>query len=414
MLLEFSCINHRSIKNKIVFSLLPGNDDSHKENLIEADDRSVLRSAVIYGANGSGKSSFITAVDFMRMLVLNSITHQPGTGIRQDAHKLSSLEDPTCYSMQFIADGVRFAYGFSLEKTLVSEEYLYYFPNGRQAMIFERDAENFKTGSKFKKTAFSTCTDVLKPNRLLLSCAANFCSIQEIDTAYKFFVDGLVTYNDPENWLRYSLYKMKENSSIKSSVVSFLQELGVGVRDIRISIEKGSFDPAALPPFLSDDFKNALMRQNIDAIQAFMVYDSFQTDLFNEESTGIRKLVGMLCPLLDIMESGKVLIFDEIETSLHESLIYELVKLFSSHSINRSAQLIFTTHDTSLLSLDLFRRDQIWFTEMKGEDRSTDMYSLAEIKNVRKAENYGRGYITGKYGAIPMLNLDFASLVGRL
>ena len=128
----------------------------------------------------------------------------------------------------------------------------------------------------------------------------------------------------------------------------------------------------------------------------------------------MKKLFSMICPLIDIMKNGKVLLCDELEANLHESLVYRLVKIFTTSAINKSAQLIFTTHETGLLSLDLFRRDQIWFTEMKGAVRSTDLYSLAEIKNVRKEENYGKGYISGKYGAIPMLNLDFASIVSKM
>jgi AAA15 family ATPase/GTPase len=94
--------------------------------------------------------------------------------------------------------------------------------------------------------------------------------------------------------------------------------------------------------------------------------------------------------------------------------VYELVKLFVNVKTDKFAQLIFTTHETGLLNLDLFRRDQIWFAEMKSSDRSTDLFSLAEIKNVRKEDNFGKGYITGKYGAIPMLNLDFANVVSNM
>ena len=101
-----------------------------------------------------------------------------------------------------------------------------------------------------------------------------------------------------------------------------------------------------------------------------------------------------------------MLICDEIETSLHESIVYKIFDFFKQNVISNEnyAQIISTTHDTSLLRLDLFRRDQIWFTELKKYERSTDLYSLAEIKNVRKDENIGKGYILGKYGAIPMLN----------
>ena len=132
-----------------------------------------------------------------------------------------------------------------------------------------------------------------------------------------------------------------------------------------------------------------------------------------EESTGVKKLFSMLCPLLDIIVNGKVLICDELESGLHESLVYGLVKFFVNIDTDKSPQLIFTTHETGLLNFDLFRRDQIWFSEMKSTDRSTDLYSLAEIRNVRKEEKFGKGYISGKYGAIPMLNLDFAKIISE-
>jgi len=147
---------------------------------------------------------------------------------------------------------------------------------------------------------------------------------------------------------------------------------------------------------------------------AKVIYDNFETDLMQEESTGIKKLFSILCPLIDIIVNGKVLICDELESSLHESLVYGLVKLFVSTDAEKFAQLIFTTHETGLLNFDLFRRDQIWFTELRKEERSTDLFSLAEIKNVRKEENFGKGYIAGKYGAIPMLNLNFADIVSKM
>ena len=114
------------------------------------------------------------------------------------------------------------------------------------------------------------------------------------------------------------------------------------------------------------------------------------------------------------MINGKVLICDELETNLHEALVLGLIKLFINVQTEEFAQIFFSTHDTSLLTLDLFRRDQIWFTELSTTDRSTKLYSLAEIKNVRKDESVGKGYIAGKYGAIPMLNIDFANIVANM
>ena len=415
MLLEFSCSNHRSIREEVFFSMIAGKDTAQEERTEEFDGVKVLKAAVMYGANGSGKSNFIDAVSFVKYQVLNSIKNQPGQGMRQTPHKLNGYEKESTYRIQFVTKGIRYVFGFSLKNMLVSEEYLYYFPNGRQTKIFERNVENFTAGSKFKGR-FNTCKDVLKPNRLLFSCSANFRSVEEVADAFHFFTDELIIYvpEIQDNWMNYSLYQMNTNEKVKSAVLTFLDELGTGVQDISVTIDQKQLENSQLPPFLSDEFKNMLLQEKVDAISAKVVYAEFETDLMMEESTGIRKLFSMLCPLIDIMINGKVLLCDELESSLHESLVYELVKLFVKARTEKFAQLIFTTHETGLLNLDLFRRDQIWFAEMKGSDRSTDLFSLAEIRNVRKEDNFGKGYITGKYGAIPMLNVDFANIVSNM
>lgn len=415
MLLEFFCSNHRSIRDKVIFSMIAGKDTTHEEKMEEAAGEKVLKSAVVYGANGAGKSNFIDAISFVKYLVTQSISNQPGQGIRQTPHKLDGFEKESTYRIQFITKGIRYVFGFSIKNMLVVEEYLYYFPNGRQTKIFERIGNDFTTGSKFRGK-FSTCKDVLKPNRLMLSCAANFSAVKEAEDAFHFFLDELVIYvpDNQDNWMNYSLYQMNTNEKMKNAVLKSLSELGTGIRDVQVTIDQKELESSQLPPFLSDEFKNMLLQQKVDAISAKVVYDGFETDLMTEESTGVRKLFGMLCPLIDIMMNGKVLICDELEASLHESLVYELVKLFVNVKTEKFAQLIFTTHETGLLNLDLFRRDQIWFAERKSSDRSTDLFSLAEIKNVRKEDNFGKGYIAGKYGAIPMLNLDFANVVSNM
>lgn len=412
MLLEFSCSNHRSIRDEILFSAIAGSDKTHAENIEKVADVEVLKSSVIYGANGSGKSNFIDAIAFVKNLVSNSINHQPGQGILQVPHKLEGYERKSNYKIQFVVDGIRYAFGFSLRNMLVVEEYLYYFPNGRQTKIFERDGEEYSAGRNFRNR-FNSCKDVLKPNRLMLSCAANFSSVDEVTAAYRFFNDELVIYNsgNQENWMNYSLHQMNTNEKVKATVLKFLDALGTGIKDIYVDIKKEDLDVSHLPPFLSDEFKKILLQEKIDAISAKVLYEGFETDLISEESTGIKKLFGILCPFIDIIANGKVLACDELESNLHESLLFGLVKQFVNTRGSKPAQLIFTTHETGLLNLDLFRRDQIWFTENKSADRSTDLFSLTEIRNVRKDENFGKGYIAGKYGAIPMLNLNFANVI---
>lgn len=214
--------------------------------------------------------------------------------------------------------------------------------------------------------------------------------------------------------MEYSLRQFYSKPKIKELALAFMRDIGIDIKDIKINIEESEVSQFAIPEFLSDEFKNKLLLEGIQKITAIVEYSAFQTDLLSEESTGIQKLFAFLCPFLDIVSKGKVLICDELETSLHESLVYLLLKSFMAIDKAIQPQIFFTTHDTSLLSLDLFRRDQIWFTELNNEDRSTELYSLAEIKNIRKDENYGKGYISGRYGAIPMLNDNLVSLLEEI
>ena len=406
MLLEFRCSNHKSIKEKVNFSMIAGSDTTSEELLKEFGNFRVLRTAVIYGANGSGKSNFISALSFMRDLVSNSINHQPGQGIFQARHKLSAREDPREYSIQFVRNNIRYAYGFSVKQNLIQEEYLYYFPKGRQVKIFERNGAEIRPGDRYKG-ALDVSVSVLKDNRLFLSCAANYSNVKEIEEAFMFFNTDLVVYN-PEinNWTEYSIELMQNNDMVKKVFVNILRALGTGAKDVKVKLEKVKLADLPQELKLPDALKNLLGTQEGNRIEAKVVYDQFEIDLMTEESSGVRRLFQMICPIIDILNNGKILICDELEASLHESVIFQIVQLFQHYQKDKFAQLIFSTHDTSLLDADLFRRDQVWFTQLNGE-RATDLYSLAEIRNVRKSENLEKGYVSGKYGAIPMLNKKF-------
>ncbi len=409
MILEFSCSNHKSIKDKVTFSAIASSDNTYAETLKEFSKYRVLRSAVIYGPNGSGKSNFLNALEFMRNLVCNSMKHQPGQGIFQAPHKLSSSMEPSEYSIQFVKEDVRYAYGFKIVKNLVEDEYLYYFPKGKQVKIFEREKMTIKPGDRYKGV-FDVSLSVLKENRLFLSCAANFTNLKEVEEAFLFFQTDIVCYNPQiNNWTEYSIQLMQQDEDVRQMFLKFLQELGTGIKDVRVKMEKIKVQPTDLPADMPDVLKNMLTMQDANKIDAKIVYDNFQTDLMLEESVGIKKLFEVICPIIDIIQNGKILICDEFEMGLHESIVHYIIETFHKAKQDKFAQLIFTTHDTSLLDTDIFRRDQIWFTQL-NEYRATDLYSLVEIKNVRKTENLEKGYVSGKYGAIPMLNQSFSDL----
>lgn len=405
MLLEFMCSNHRSIKEKVKFSMIAGSDNTSEELLKEFGSVRVLRTAVIYGANGSGKSNFISALSFMRALVSNSINYQPGQEIFQVPHKLCSSKAPSEYDIQFVRNDTRYAYGFSVVQNAIQDEYLYYFPKGRQVKIFERSAMEIKPGNRYRGS-FDVSLHILKENRLFLSCAANYSNIKEIEDAFLFFGKDIVVYH-PEfnNWTEYSIGLMQDNDMIKKDFIGILQALGTGVKDIKIKLEKVKLQDMQQELQLPEALKALLSSQEGNRVEAKIVYDKFEVDLA-EESNGVKRLFQMVCPMIDILTHGKILICDELESNLHESVISQIVQMFQHYQKDKFAQLVFSTHDTSLLDKALFRRDQVWFTQL-NEERATDLYSLIEIRNVRKTENLEKGYVLGKYGAIPMLNKAF-------
>ena len=238
MILQFSCSNHKSIKDRITFSTIASSDNTYDETLKSFSNIRVLRSAVIYGANGSGKSNFISALEFMRNLVSESIKYQPGQGIFQAPHKLNPADTPSVYDIQFVKDGIRYAYGFSIVRNAVQEEYLYYFPKGRQAKIFERKAMEIKPGDKYKNV-FGVSIGILKENRLFLLCAANYTNIKEIENAFLFFTEDIVIYNPQvNNWTEYSIQLMQQSEEIKKGFVEILQALGTGIKDVKVRLEK--------------------------------------------------------------------------------------------------------------------------------------------------------------------------------
>ena len=197
-------------------------------------------------------------------------------------------------------------------------------------------------------------------NRLFLSCAANYTNTKEIEQAFLFFREDIVVYNPKvNNWTEYSIQLMQQNEEIKNTFVKILQALGTGVKDIKVKLEKARLTAQDLPQEMPEAIKTLFTSQETNMIEAKLVYDEFETDLMAEESTGIIKLFEIICPIIDIINTGKILVCDEIENSLHESIVYQIVKLFIEDRKDQFAQLIFSTHDTSLLDSSLFRGDQI-------------------------------------------------------
>lgn len=400
MLLEFTCSNFMSIYKKIKLSMLATADDSMREELIAFDKYFVSRKSVLYGPNGSGKTTVLAAILYARDMVCSSMKMEPGDALRVVAHKLAETDEATEFTFQYVSHGIRYAYGFSVLKGAIDEEYLYYFPNRRQTKIFTRKQLHVEGGDSFRRFP-ETALEALKSNRLFLSCATNYSNSAEIENAFLFFKSELTAFGtvDSNMGLKSAIQYMNNHQELKDIYLKIVNYLGTGIREFRTYCEKRKVNMDGMP----EAFRSMLAGREEFISEATIYYDGFSTDLLTEESTGIQKMFAFLYPYLETLQKGNVLVCDEIENGLHESIVRGILELFTQLYPESNAQIIFTTHDTSLLDSDLFRRDQIWFTEL-DDMRSTDLYSLAEIKNVRKTENLKRGYVSGKYGAIPMLN----------
>ena len=384
MLLEFSCSNFKSIKEKVTFSAIATDNIKNEKFLKKFDDFRILHTSVIYGPNGAGKSNIFKGIGFMRDLVIKSRENRPSEVLKQPTHKMAQ-DKKSEFNMQFIINNIRYAYGFVLKDNLVDEEYLYYFEDKNAVKVFEREEGEVCLGEKFEKNKvlLEIIENEIGDNKLLLSCIGDKSDIFEINNAFLFFKEYLVIQNSDVKTERKNCIKvMMENEKMRELIISVFREFDSDLKDIKIESSGENLDDKD--------------------IRIKFVYDEFVTDLYEEESTGINKLFDLVLPIVESFINGKVMIVDEIELNLHRNIAYKIIKLFNTHLPNNSAQLIFTSHDISLLSLNLFRNDQIWFAQL-GKGRATELYSLVEIKNIRADENIVKGYIMGRYGAVPSL-----------
>lgn len=384
MLLEFSCSNFKSIKEKVTFSAIATDNIKNEKFLKKFDDFRILHTSVIYGPNGAGKSNIFKGIEFMRDLVIKSRENRPGEVLKQPTHKMAH-DKKSEFNMQYIINDIRYAYGFVLKDNLVDEEYLYYFEDKNAMKVFEREEGEVCFGEKFEenKVLLEIIENEIGDNKLLLSCIGDKSDIFEINNAFLFFKEYLVIQNSDVKTERKNCIKvMMESEKMRELIISVFRELDSDIKDIKIESSGENLDDKD--------------------IRIKFVYDEFETDLYEEESMGINKLFDLVLPIVESFINGKVMIVDEIELNLHRNIAYKIISLFNTHLPNNSDQLIFTSHDISLLSLNLFRNDQIWFAQL-GKDRATELYSLVEIKNIRADENIAKGYIMGRYGAVPSL-----------
>ena len=416
MLLQFLTQNYASIRDEIILSLQPSAVKEHPENIIHTGKYKALGMAAIYGANASGKTAVYRGITLALLLLRSSNTRQINDKLPVVQFKFdkASVVMPTKFEFTFIAgDGKKYIYGYSFDTNKIHEEYLYRYNSTQPGLIFERNGSEYKF-ARAEKNLLEPLVRMNTENKLFLATATAW-NVESTKIPFKWLAEGIDSYTNDENIQNISLdqYRTLQEENVDFAK-QLLKQADINISNIQVEAEKINL-PTGFPLIGGVVVAGQLIQPQEQykikiTTDHIIKDDKGKTDTYTlslgEESLGTQQLF-FLAPLLrQTFKEGKVLVIDEIDRSLHPYIVKFLVNMFRNPSVNKSgAQLIFTTHETTLLSLDIFRRDQIYFTEKNAESGVTDLYSLDEF-SVRKTDNIEKGYLLGRYGAIPFLKTE--------
>ena len=420
MLLEFSVTNYRSIRDTQTLRMSASNyyKGLEETNCFDAGVNGLpklLRTAVIYGPNAAGKSNLLRALHFMQSFVLLSHSHQEGQAINVAPFAFNShtQNEPSEFEIFFVQDNVRYQYGFAVSRVRVTREWLLAFPEGKAQRWYEReydaktDEDRWYFGSKFTGRR-RIWQDATRKNALFLSTAIQLNN-EQFKPVFAWFQEKLaVILPGAQINLQLSVDQCASAEG-KDRIMAFLNSADIGISGIEIKkIPLPPMKPEMLPPDMPQPLKEQVLRdmqgKEIPDIQFIHKTNSGESVPFPffDESDGTKKLFAFAGPWLDVLAKGHILFIDELDTSLHPLMVRFLIGLIQNPVINKhNAQLIFTTHDTSVLDAELFRRDQVWFVE-KDREQASRLYPLSDFKP-RKGEALEKGYLNGRYGALPFI-----------
>lgn len=425
MLIEFSVSNFRSILSRQTLSMVSASyEEMLALNTFESDLPGsmprLLRSAVLYGPNASGKSSLIQSLEFMQDLVLKSHKHQAGDKLRTTPFKLAatSRNDDSEFEITFVERGVRYEYGFQCNQDRITEEWMLAYPHGRAQKWFHRafDPDTGKYLYKFSpffqggRKRYVWGRETLENTLFFSKVIQN--NNEQLRPAFDWFLERLRIVSAPHTLGSNYTVKRCANEVDRKHIVDFMNAADLCIADIRLDEEVFSSDqlPKDMPSVIREGISKELSGKKITSPKFVhtdvVTHESVEFDE-EDESDGTRALFAFAGPWLDVTENERVLVIDELDTSLHPMLVHHLVRRL--HHEGTKAQLIFTTHDTTLLSQKILRRDQVWFME-KDKQQASRLYPLSDF-SPREQEAIERGYLNGRYGGIPFLkDLDFYGL----
>ena len=419
MLVNFTVRNYRSFKQERSFCMEASSIKENKDSVIRLGKNSLLPLAVLYGANSGGKSNLIKAIATMRGMVRRSIRLNDGDDLPYDPFALDEVSEtlPTLFEVQFVYQGVLYRYGFEYNRTEIVSEWLYEKKAGeKEYELFVRSRDLIE----IKATRFPEGDgkqNLTNSNRLFLSLVAQLKGEKSNSVMEWFRRCNVISGLDSEGYEGFTIKMFLEHGAGADEAQRFFNSLQLGFNQLsvkEVDIPQEVLDKAP------DSIKSQLEKDSdsnhfVETYTVHSVYDD-RGGVVGEryflknrmESEGTKKVIELSGPLFDTLNNGKVLFVDELDAKLHPLLTRNIVLLFMDPQINvHGAQLVFATHDTNLLDLDIVRRDQIWFAE-KDQMDSTDLYSLVEFrdeegKKIRNDRDIMHDYIRGRYGAIPFI-----------
>ena len=423
MIIDFFLKNYASFKDEQHFSLLASPKKEkflkNEDNIAEiSNDLKVLKTAVVYGANASGKSNFLNAFNVFKQLLfyvsVGSIDDPKNPFNKNYSFLLSnsSKDAPTLFEITFVIDDVVYRYGFEFSKNGILEEWLYRKIK-REAQVFYRTNDETEISNEFNVIKEIWKKKMVRKDTLLLTVAAQFNDPLALQLLNSFnnvnVISGIhdATYRD----FTLNMFASDENHYQKE-IIELLKLADFGIDNITAREQAGETVSLKI---VQDQISNyGIQRKKTNIKNLFTVrkiYDDdgkitgqaeMKFDFF--ESEGTKKFFHLLGPILNSLKEGKVLIIDELDTKLHPMLTKQVIRLFRNPKTNpKKAQLVFATHDINLLEAELFRRDQIWFTE-KNRFGASKLFALADFKKgVRNDEKIIKRYMEGRYGAVPYL-----------
>jgi AAA15 family ATPase/GTPase len=407
MLIQFSFRNFRSFREDTTIDMTASDIPDRSFNLIEASDgKKYLKTAAIYGANASGKSNIIKAFDFMQQFVCNSLM-MGGIDIRHGKKQIpitgffldrNSRNETSEFEVFFLGNDKEYQYGFVIDREMIHKEWLYIRKKDEVSFetLFERNESQITFGDNMKDC--EKFIDAVEDQTLFLTLTAKLKVRHSIEVYSWFYNNIIIDFGDSNHESLYTKFipgeKLKKEE-YKKKFEEFLSAIDTGIKGFRVE-EKIIKDESSSEPsyklYTIHKTENNEGNQEID---------------FNDESSGTQKMFFLFEYFMDAIERGSVIFIDELDAKLHPLLLRYIINMFHDHDSNKNnAQLIYSTHDMYTLTKDIFRRDQIWFTE-KDANGASNLFSLLEYmvddKSTSGTTSINKDYVTGRYGAIPLL-----------